>query len=149
MKKQYKVGEEVYLECYTSMGSGSNGYEIISDVDHRYDAKTGEKFPVYEVNEKWYDGRSGVCYSHPKFMFGICLDDITHEFTPDDKKFLWSLLPTWVKEVPPAIDVSDPTFYGTLTYEGDMEVHNKVKKLLDINGQKYKNFDYICGNNVE
>jgi len=34
----------------------------------------------------------------------------------------------WVKEVPEGLD---PTFYGTLTYDGDKEVNETVKKLLN------------------
>ncbi len=45
----------------------------------------------------------------------------------EDKDYLWSLMPDWVKEVPKGLD---PTFYGTLSREGDKEVQKKVKKLL-------------------
>ena len=48
----------------------------------------------------------------------------------EEKDYLWSLMPGWVKEVPKGYS---ETFYGTLSYEKDLEVHEKVKKLLNQN----------------
>lgn len=45
----------------------------------------------------------------------------------EDAEFIWSLLPVWVKEYPEGLD---PTFYGTLTLEGDREVGKRVRKIL-------------------
>ena len=49
----------------------------------------------------------------------------------EDKDFLWSLMPKWVKEVPSEDHSFDPTFFGTLSREGDLKVHNRVIKLLN------------------
>jgi hypothetical protein len=49
----------------------------------------------------------------------------------EDKDFLWSLMPKWVKEVPSENHSFDPTFFGTLSREGDLKVHNRVIKLLN------------------
>ena len=38
-------------------------------------------------------------------------------------KLLLSLVPYWAKEVPKGLD---PTFYGTLSYEGDLDVKKKI-----------------------
>ncbi len=46
----------------------------------------------------------------------------------DDIKFLLSLLPTWVKEVPAGFD---STMYGTGSYAGDLEVNKRVQKIKD------------------
>ena len=46
----------------------------------------------------------------------------------ENKKYIWSLLPEWVKDVPEGLD---PMFYGTLTYEGDKKIHDKVNKILN------------------
>ena len=52
----------------------------------------------------------------------------------DDIKFLLSLLPTWVKEVPAGFD---PTMYGTGSYVGDLKVNKRVREIedrYDVNG---------------
>jgi hypothetical protein len=58
---------------------------------------------------------------------------MSKEFTQEDKDFLWSLMPKWVKEVPSKEHSFDAMFFGTLSREGDLEVHNKVVKLLNQN----------------
>lgn len=46
----------------------------------------------------------------------------------EDKDYLWSLMPDWVKEVEENLN---PVFYGTGTMEGDWEVRNKVMKIIN------------------
>lgn len=41
-------------------------------------------------------------------------------------RYLLSFVPEWAKESEPGMD---PTMYGTLTYEGDLEVIEEVKKI--------------------
>lgn len=53
--------------------------------------------------------------------------------TQKDKDYIWSLMPGWVKEVPSENHSWDPMYFGTLSREGDLEVHNKVVKLLNQN----------------
>ena len=43
-----------------------------------------------------------------------------------DIKLLLSLVPDWVKIVPKGLE---PTFYGTLTYEGDMKVKKRIDRI--------------------
>lgn len=45
----------------------------------------------------------------------------------EDKEFIYSLLPEWVKKVPKGMN---NMFYGTLTEKGDKEVKDRVDKLL-------------------
>ena len=45
----------------------------------------------------------------------------------EDAKFIWSLMPGWVKKQSKGLD---PTFYGTLSCEGDKEIHKRVKEIL-------------------
>ena len=45
----------------------------------------------------------------------------------EDKEFIYSLLPNWVKESPKGLDT---TMYGTLTQKGDQEIIDKVKSIL-------------------
>ena len=51
--------------------------------------------------------------------------------TQDDMDFLWSLMPDWVRNVPDEDDGWNPMFFGTLSRESDLMVHNRVKKLLN------------------
>ena len=51
--------------------------------------------------------------------------------TQQDKDFIWSLLPDWVKEVPSESHGWDPMWFGTLSREKDVEVHKRVCKLLN------------------
>jgi len=44
----------------------------------------------------------------------------------DDIKLLLSLIPSWAKEVPEGLD---PTMYGTGTYDGDLEIKQKVDEI--------------------
>jgi hypothetical protein len=54
------------------------------------------------------------------------------EITEQEAKFIWSLLPIWVKEIPSEEHNYDPTYFGTLSREGDIGVHNKVKRILGL-----------------
>lgn len=54
-----------------------------------------------------------------------------YQLTKEDKDFLWGLMPEWVKEVPNEEHSFDPMFFGTLSRESDLEVHEAVKKILD------------------
>jgi len=47
------------------------------------------------------------------------------DITKEDVEFLLSFVPTWALEVEEGLF---PTFYGTLSYEGDL----KVKKRIDL-----------------
>ena len=60
------------------------------------------------------------------------------EITQEDKDYLWSLMPLWVKEVPSENHSCDPTYFGTLSREGDLKVHNKVIQLLNQNKEDEK-----------
>jgi len=55
------------------------------------------------------------------------------EITQEDKDYLWSLLPLWVKKVPSKNHSWDSTYFGTLSREGDLQVYNKVIQLLNQN----------------
>ncbi len=43
-----------------------------------------------------------------------------------DLKLLLSLMPDWVKIVPRGLDC---TFYGTGSYEGDLEIKERIDKI--------------------
>ncbi len=61
----------------------------------------------------------------------ILLSPVFADGQPDvegdgDIKFLLSLVPDWAKIVPEGLS---PTFYGTLTYEGDLKVKERITKI--------------------
>lgn len=66
-----KVADKVYISCHTSMGSGSEGWSFISEIETRYDEKTGEPFEILKVEDDWYDERDGSCHSNKKSMYYI------------------------------------------------------------------------------
>ena len=47
--------------------------------------------------------------------------------TREEADYLWGCLQDWIKEVP---EGCGDMFYGTLSYKGDLIVHNNVKKIL-------------------
>jgi hypothetical protein len=63
------------------------------------------------------------------------------EMTQEDKDYLWTLMPQWVRRVPSdeKLDktffatLSREGFFATLSREGDLKVHNRVAKLLNQN----------------
>lgn len=61
MTKKYRTGDEVYIDCDSSMGASSCGFEKIEDLRERFDTITGEKYEQYKVTGDWYDQRTGSC----------------------------------------------------------------------------------------
>jgi hypothetical protein len=58
---------------------------------------------------------------------------MSKELTQEDLDLLWSLMPKWVRELPEEEDYIHQTFYGTLSRQGDIDIHNKVVTLLNQN----------------
>jgi hypothetical protein len=54
---------------------------------------------------------------------------IRKEKAISDFRFLLSLMPEWTKIVPRNLD---PTFYTTLTYEGDLAIKERVDKIREF-----------------
>lgn len=65
------VGDEVYLDCYSSMGASSTGRTKVLDVAYKYDADTGARFKILKVHNKWYDTRNGKVYPSSSWMYFI------------------------------------------------------------------------------
>ena len=57
---------------------------------------------------------------------------MSKELTQEEMDYIWSLMPTWVKTIDEGEEYN-PMFYGTLSRDGDIEVHDKVKELLNQN----------------
>jgi len=58
---------------------------------------------------------------------------MSKELTQEDLNLLWSLIPRWVKELPEEEDPEHGMIYGTLSRQGDIDIHNKVVTLLNQN----------------
>jgi hypothetical protein len=67
-----EVGDQVYLDCYTSMGASSAGNIPIIDILYKYDPDTGIKFKVLVSDEgdRW-DSRTGDSYDNSHCMYYI------------------------------------------------------------------------------
>ena len=57
----------------------------------------------------------------------LSIHGVVKSLPSKDAEFIYSLLPEWTKEAPKGLD---PTMYGTLTYEGDKEIVDKLKEIL-------------------
>ena len=58
----------------------------------------------------------------------LAISDVSKSLPTEDAKFIYSLLPDWVKSKAP--EGLHPTMYGTLSKEGDDEIHERVKQIL-------------------
>ena len=56
---------------------------------------------------------------------------MSKELTQEELDFLWSLMPNWVRELPEEEDPEHGVIYGTLSRQGDIDVHHKVVRLLN------------------
>ena len=54
---------------------------------------------------------------------------VEKEVTKKDAEFIWNLLPIWIHDQPEGLA---PMFYGTGTRDGDIEVADKVKRILNL-----------------
>lgn len=58
----------------------------------------------------------------------LSIANVSKSLPTEDAKFIYSLLPDWVKNKAP--EGLDPTMYGTLSKEGDDEIQERVKQIL-------------------
>ena len=61
-------------------------------------------------------------------------------------KYLLSFVPDWAKEVPKGLN---PTFYGTLTYKGDLEVKAMVDDIRSMVMEKVTMKEVMAGTKEE
>ena len=64
-----KVGDNVYRECYTSMGASSNGDSEVTAIITKYDEDTGEPYKVICCGDHWFDGRTGDAMNEPTMFY--------------------------------------------------------------------------------
>jgi len=65
---KFKVGDSVYIECYTSMGSGGN--DKVTKITKKYDEDTGKPYNVIWCGSHGFDARSGDAITEP-YMYYI------------------------------------------------------------------------------
>ena len=64
-----KVGDEVYVECYTSMGASSEGNQTVTELKTKYDEDTGKPYNVICLGKHKFDGRDGGAMNSPTMYF--------------------------------------------------------------------------------
>ncbi len=73
--------------------------------------------------------KSGQCETMAdKIDKQLSIVNVSKSLPIEDVKFIYSLLPDWVKSKAP--EGLDPTMYGTLSKEGDSKIQERVKQIL-------------------
>ncbi len=64
------IGDLVWLDGCTSFAQQNSQEEFeIEKKEYRFDEITGEKYPIYFVNNKWFDGRDGNAYKNESMYY--------------------------------------------------------------------------------
>ena len=64
-----KVGDAVYVECYTSMGESSEGDETVTELQTKFDEDTDDAYTVICIGDHKFDGRNGGAINAPTMYF--------------------------------------------------------------------------------
>jgi len=127
LQKGYSKGEIMYV--HTAAGHAWIDLSKVTALHETTDTTSsyspfmvfldgGAVFPLTEDSYRELEGR---------VVQGDMKDDSkTDESMLSDIKFLLSFVPDWAKEVHEGVDA---TFYGTLSYEGDMDVKKRVDEI--------------------
>ncbi len=116
-------------------------YEIINkhvsdiEIKEKTNCFSGNMDIQYGYESGWQHARDYYenNFVHPKNKFFIEdyksfeVEKTENYISKENAEFIWSLMPTWIKNQP---DGLNPTFYATLSAEGDKEISNKVKSIL-------------------
>lgn len=65
------IGDLVWIDGHTSFAQQNSQEFEIKQKEYRFDEISGEKFPIYFVNDRWFDGRDGGGYNDKKCMYYI------------------------------------------------------------------------------
>lgn len=73
---KYGIGHKVSISGDYGMAAQGSHYDVITDVDIRYDQLTGEPFHIYKVGDRWWTENDGVGgdYSNPHYMYDVYYD---------------------------------------------------------------------------
>ena len=61
------VGDTVFIECFTSIGTDSSSK--VTDIRTKYDEDTGEPYRVICFEDHEFDGRSGLAITPPTMYY--------------------------------------------------------------------------------
>jgi len=87
-------------------------------IDNRYPKSENNKVSDSEMYHELVESIAKLC----------TIPDVSESLPIEDAKFIYSLLPDWVKNKAP--EELYPTMYGTLSKEGDDEIQERVKQIL-------------------
>jgi hypothetical protein len=62
-----KVGDKVYIDCFTSMGTG--GISEVTKIVKKYDSDTGKPYDVIYFGDHQFDSRNGDAISSPTMYY--------------------------------------------------------------------------------
>ncbi len=66
------IGDLVWVDGYTSFAQQNAQEEFeIEKKEYRFDEVNGEKYPIYLVDGRWFDGRDGSGYNDDNCMYYI------------------------------------------------------------------------------
>lgn len=75
MKDSHQTGDELYIDCDSSMGASSCRFAPITEIRIKYDPDNGQPYPQYRVDGEWYDGTDGSPITGPTAFY--LRDDIS------------------------------------------------------------------------
>ena len=64
-----KVGDDVYVACYTSMGASSEGTRTVTELEIKYDEDSGDPYTVICLGKHKFDGRDGGALNSPTMYY--------------------------------------------------------------------------------
>ena len=67
MKKLPKVGDEMLIECYTSMGTG--GKSKVTKITTKYDEDTGKPYKVIWFGDHGFSAETGGAITPPTMYY--------------------------------------------------------------------------------
>lgn len=59
MSKKFKVGDYIWLNCYTSHGASSEGYITVTNIKYKYDEDTGDPYEVICFEDLEFNAETG------------------------------------------------------------------------------------------
>jgi hypothetical protein len=80
-----KIGDNVYIDGYTSMAQQNARTAKVDDIQTRYDELTGKPFDIVLVDGDWYDTRDGGCHSNKNSMYYIEFEDALTDYLKSEK----------------------------------------------------------------
>ena len=68
-RRKFKVGDMVYISCYTSMGASSEGDQKVTEIKVRYDHISGQAYDVICFGDHEFHGITGEPIKGPTMYY--------------------------------------------------------------------------------